>query len=82
MKLYCRILSDLEGMLKIDVKVNMAIGNNGAQEILSKNASKDSITILTHCNTGSLATAGYGTALGVIRSLHKMGKLSKYSLFP
>lgn len=71
-----RILNDLEAMLKIDVKVNMAIGNNGAQEILSKNASKDSITILTHCNTGSLATAGYGTALGVIRSLHKMGKLT------
>lgn len=70
-----RIVNDFEGMLEIDVKVNMAIGNNGAQEILSKNASKDSIIILTHCNTGSLATAGYGTALGVIRSLHKMEKL-------
>lgn len=70
-----RIVNDFEGMLEIDVKVNMAIGNNGAQEILSKNTSKDSIIILTHCNTGSLATAGYGTALGVIRSLHKMEKL-------
>lgn len=68
-------------MLKQDVKTNMTIGNNGAQEILSKNASKDGIRILTHCNTGSLATSGYGTALGVIRSLHKMEKLGKYSLF-
>uniref|UniRef100_A0A161MIH3 Methylthioribose-1-phosphate isomerase n=1 Tax=Triatoma infestans TaxID=30076 RepID=A0A161MIH3_TRIIF len=31
--------------------------------------------VLTHCNTGSLATAGYGTALGVIRQLHELGKL-------
>ena len=31
------------------------------------------INILTHCNTGSLATAGYGTALGIIRSLHARG---------
>ena len=29
------------------------------------------MNILTHCNTGSLATAGYGTALGVIRALHE-----------
>ncbi len=33
------------------------------------------VSILTHCNTGSLATAGYGTALGVIRSLMNQGKL-------
>lgn len=71
-----KILNDFEEMLKSDVEDNMKIGNNGAQEILSKNASKNSIIILTHCNTGSLATAGYGTALGVIRSLHKMGKLT------
>ena len=36
---------------------------------------KDKIKVLTICNTGSLATAGYGTALGVVRSLHAMGKL-------
>lgn len=33
------------------------------------------ISVLTHCNTGSLATAGYGTALGVIRRLHELGRL-------
>ncbi|XP_030586283.1 methylthioribose-1-phosphate isomerase isoform X2 [Archocentrus centrarchus] len=38
---------------------------------------RDSVTILTHCNTGSLATAGYGTALGVVRSLHTLGRLKR-----
>lgn len=33
------------------------------------------LRVLTHCNTGSLATAGYGTALGVIRSLNEQGAL-------
>ena len=36
---------------------------------------KRKVSILTHCNTGSLATAGYGTALGVIQRLHKLGQL-------
>ncbi|KAI9053780.1 hypothetical protein LZ554_002729 [Drepanopeziza brunnea f. sp. 'monogermtubi'] len=34
------------------------------------------ISVLTHCNTGSLATSGHGTALGIIRSLHSMNYLS------
>jgi len=45
-----------------DIKINIAIGDNGA-EIVPKGA-----TILTHCNAGALATVGYGTALGVVRS--------------
>ena len=36
---------------------------------------ESSIKILTHCNTGSLATGGYGTALGVIRALQDLGRL-------
>lgn len=36
---------------------------------------KDKLQILTHCNTGSLATAEYGTALGVIRATAEAGKL-------
>jgi methylthioribose-1-phosphate isomerase len=35
---------------------------------------KDCFTVLTHCNTGALATAGYGTALGVIRQAKEQGK--------
>ncbi|KAF7929450.1 uncharacterized protein EAE98_005368 [Botrytis deweyae] len=35
------------------------------------------LSVLTHCNTGSLATSGHGTALGIIRSLHKMNYLDR-----
>lgn len=60
-----------------------AIGAAGAAALLSAIAARGwanarpggKVTVLTHCNTGSLATAGYGTALGVVRALHEMGKL-------
>ena len=45
-----------------DIRINQRIGDNGA-EVVPKGA-----TILTHCNAGGLATVGYGTALGVVRS--------------
>jgi methylthioribose-1-phosphate isomerase len=48
-----------------------------AQERLSRLGAgliKDGFTVLTHCNTGTLATAGYGTALGVIKAAVKQGK--------
>jgi methylthioribose-1-phosphate isomerase len=51
-----------------DVAVNRAIGRNG-QELL-----KSGDTVLTHCNAGALATAGYGTALGVVRAAIEAGK--------
>ncbi|XP_060814892.1 methylthioribose-1-phosphate isomerase isoform X1 [Bombus pascuorum] len=70
-----RFIAAIEAMLEKDIADNKAIGDYGAQEIL-KNVSGDNfVRILTHCNTGSLATAGYGTALGVIRSLHKRHSL-------
>ena len=61
-----------------DIQVNRSIGKYGASHIITnclKNNSDEKVAVLTHCNTGSLATAGYGTALGVIRSLHEMGRL-------
>lgn len=57
------VIAWIEDMLERDVNDNRKIGNYGAQHILS-GVPRDSVTILTHCNTGSLATAGYGTALG------------------
>ena len=48
-----------------DVARCRAIGDNGAALIQGER-----VTILTHCNAGALATAGYGTALGVIRSVY------------
>ncbi len=62
-------------MLIDDVNNNRAIGDYGAKWIINQNPSLPRFKVLTHCNTGSLATAGYGTALGVIRSLHLTGVL-------
>ncbi|KAF2832093.1 Methylthioribose-1-phosphate isomerase [Ophiobolus disseminans] len=66
-----------EQMLVDDVSDNENIGKHGAEWILknSEAGKKGPVSMLTHCNTGSLATAGYGTALGVIRSLHAKGNL-------
>ena len=51
-----------------DIAICEAIGRNGASLV------PDGKTILTHCNAGGLATAGYGTALGVIRAAVSAGK--------
>lgn len=51
-----------------DVEANHRIGRFGAALL------GDSTTVLTHCNAGALATAGYGTALGVIRAAAEAGK--------
>lgn len=54
-----------------DQQTCLQIGENS----LSLVEDGEKVTVLTHCNAGALATAGYGTALGVIRSLHKASKL-------
>ncbi|WP_340689921.1 S-methyl-5-thioribose-1-phosphate isomerase [Hydrogenobacter thermophilus] len=51
-----------------DYEANRRMGEIGSQFI------DDGMRVLTHCNTGALATAGWGTALGVIRSAHYSGK--------
>jgi methylthioribose-1-phosphate isomerase len=53
-----------------DVATCRAIGSAGATLAEGRR-----LRVLTHCNTGSLATAGYGTALGVVRALHERGEL-------
>lgn len=65
-----------EIMLEDDVASNRAIGSYGAS-IIQQQTGKRKLSVLTHCNTGSLATAGYGTALGVIRALHSEGVLER-----
>jgi len=54
-----------------DIAANKKIGEFGAELIPEK------ATVLTHCNAGELATAGYGTALGVIRKAWEQGKQIK-----
>ncbi|CAG9765047.1 unnamed protein product [Ceutorhynchus assimilis] len=70
-----KFLSTIQQMLAKDIADNKAIGDNGAKEILSHVAGDSLVRVITHCNTGSLATAGYGTALGVIRSLQGKKRL-------
>ncbi|KAG0257025.1 S-methyl-5-thioribose-1-phosphate isomerase [Mortierella polycephala] len=71
-----RYLELSERMLEEDVKDNMNIGKFGAQFILDVWKGGDDLRVITHCNTGSLATAGYGTALGIIRALSGQQKLT------
>lgn len=70
------VIKHAEFMLERDVTDNKAIGDYGAKLLLAKNTNKTGIRMITICNTGSLATASYGTALGVARSLRSAGNLA------
>ncbi len=61
-------LTTAHTMLTEDVEINRRMGAHGAQLL------QDGDAVLTHCNAGALATAGYGTALGVIRAAVAQGK--------
>jgi methylthioribose-1-phosphate isomerase len=63
-----KLLDEAHAILAADVAANEAMGRHGAALV------PDGATILTHCNAGALATAGHGTALGVIRSAVAAGK--------
>lgn len=62
------LVEESQRMLEEDIAMNKTMGRHGAKLI------HDGHTILTHCNAGALATAGYGTALGVIRAAWEEGK--------
>ncbi|EAZ89432.1 S-methyl-5-thioribose-1-phosphate isomerase [Crocosphaera chwakensis] len=68
------LLQTAQQIQEEDVKTCQAIGQNSLS-ILPKKTEK--LTILTHCNAGALATAGYGTALGVIRAAWTEGRLKR-----
>ena len=72
-----RIIAECEAMLADDVAANRAIGAFGADALCAAvgKAPGAPLRVLTHCNTGSLATAGYGTALGVVRALRESDRL-------
>ncbi|HEY1731125.1 MAG TPA: S-methyl-5-thioribose-1-phosphate isomerase [Terriglobales bacterium] len=62
------LVSEAQRMHAEDIAANEAMGKHGAVLLPSSGA------VLTHCNAGALATAGYGTALGVIRAAVDSGK--------
>jgi len=65
------LLAEAEVIHRDDVAANRRMGELGSALIEPGSA------VLTHCNTGSLATGGYGTALGVIRTAYAAGKLAR-----
>lgn len=62
------LLSEAHEILNQDIEINRKMGSFGAELL------PDGARVLTHCNAGALATAGHGTALGVIRSAVEAGK--------
>ncbi|MBV9154784.1 MAG: S-methyl-5-thioribose-1-phosphate isomerase [Acidobacteriaceae bacterium] len=63
-----RLIKEAQKIRDEDIAINEAIGRYGAPLV------PDGRTVLTHCNAGALATAGFGTALGVIRAAVQLGK--------
>lgn len=65
------VVEEAQKIADEDVEINRRMGKNGSRLI------KGGDTVLTHCNTGALATVDYGTALGVIRAAREEGKRVK-----
>ena len=63
-----RMVEEAQQIRIEDIAINQAIGRHGAPLV------PDNLAVLTHCNAGALATAGYGTALGVVRAAVAAGK--------
>ena len=68
-----RLVREAQEIEREDLETNQRIGAHGSELI------RDGDSVLTHCNAGELATAGYGTALGVIRAAFEQGK--KFRVF-
>ena len=68
MQVAMRLLAEAHEVFAEDIRINRTLGSHGAELL------RDGARVLTHCNAGALATAGHGTALGVIRSAVEAGK--------
>lgn len=66
-----RLVEEALAIMREDIEANMKMGEIGSRFI------EDGDVVLTHCNAGALATAGFGTALGVIRAAWYEGKKFK-----
>ena len=72
---FAALVSEAQLIHQEDIQANLAMGDLGAE--LIKRSEKQGMGVITHCNTGTLATGGYGTALGVIRSAHREGVIGQ-----
>ncbi|MBK8570770.1 MAG: S-methyl-5-thioribose-1-phosphate isomerase [Nitrosomonadales bacterium] len=68
MQVAMRLLAEAHEIFAEDIRINRTLGSHGAGLL------RDGARVLTHCNAGALATAGHGTALGIIRSAVEAGK--------
>ncbi|MFJ9635700.1 S-methyl-5-thioribose-1-phosphate isomerase [Streptomyces sp. NPDC101178] len=66
------VLAEALALLEEDEQINRAAAHHAADHLLALTGRRP-LRILTHCNTGSLATGAWGTALGTIRDLHARG---------
>lgn len=64
-----------EEIARADAAANRRIGHNGADWLAERLGTDRPLRILTHCNTGALATTEWGTALGIVRELGQRGQL-------
>ena len=78
--IYAVTKSMAERYLAEDLAANKALGDFGALAIKAAHPSLSTFNLATICNTGSLATAGHGTALGIIRSLHATNSVSSVAV--
>lgn len=63
------VLAEAQAIEREDLEMNLKIGEHGASLV------PQGCEVLTICNTGSLATAGHGTALGIVRTAHAQGRV-------
>jgi methylthioribose-1-phosphate isomerase len=66
-----QLVAEAQAILDDDLAANRAMGAHGASLV------PPGARILTHCNAGALATAGYGTALGIVRAAHERGLVGR-----
>ena len=74
-KVKSALVEEIEAMMAKDLEDNKSIGEHGSSAIATRTHAPT--RVLTHCNTGSLAAFGFGTALGVIRALHEKRLLER-----
>ncbi|MGI0116936.1 S-methyl-5-thioribose-1-phosphate isomerase [Zooshikella sp. RANM57] len=72
-----KLMTEAVAIHQEDIVANKTMGQYGKQAILASLSEARKVSVMTHCNTGALATSGYGTALGVIRALAEADELSQ-----
>jgi len=73
---FAKVLVAAEEIATNDARANRAMGKLGADYLINKCGNRK-LRILTHCNTGALATTEWGTALGVVRELSERGLIEE-----